>query len=159
MSDKLTIRQYESCDREAVVELNFSVLSHAGLFSDDQPRDAGVRDIKSEYLDSGGEFLVGEYDGRIVAMGGIQKTDSDSAKVRRMRVDPDLQRQGFGTAILLRLEERALELGITRLWLDTNIRLSSALKFYPRHGYRRTHEQITGDDQLIYFERVLGSPV
>lgn len=158
MSDKLIIRQYESRDREAVVELNFSVLSHAGLLVDDQPRDTGVSDIKSEYIDCGGEFLVGESGGRIVAIGGIQKTDSESAKVRRMRVDHNLQRSGFGTAILLRLEERASELGITRLWLDTNVRLPGALSFYTKHRYRQTHELESGDDKLIYFEKRLRPP-
>ncbi len=155
MSDKLIIRQYQSRDREAVIELNFSVLSHAGLLDDNTPRDAGVLDIESEYLDSGGEFLVGEYDGRIVAIGGIQRTDPVSAKVRRMRVDHNLQRSGFGTAILSRLEDRALELGLTRLWLDTNVRLPGALSFYTKHRYHRTHEQVSGGDTLIYFEKLL----
>ncbi len=158
MSNKLTIRQYENRDREAVVNLNYATLLAAGAKLGDGPRDAGVRDIESEYLDSGGEFLVGEYDGRIVAMGGIQKTDPESAKVRRMRVDPDLQRRGFGTAILRCLEDSALELGITRLWLDTSVNFEQALNFYSRHGYHRTHEQKTGDDKLIYFEKLLRSP-
>jgi len=157
-SNQLVVRRYEGRDREAVIELNYAVLSAAGVLADDQPRDAGVQDIESDYIDSGGEFLVGECDGRIVAMGGIQKTDNNSAKLRRMRVRPDLQRRGFGTAILLRLESRALELGFIRLWLDTNVRLPQALSFYPRHGYSRTHEQKSSVDTLIYFERVLSLP-
>ena len=156
---ELTIRRYERRDQAAVIDLNHAALSAAGVDFDDRPRDEGVRDIESEYIHSGGEFLVGEYDGRIVAMGGIQKTDRTTAKLRRMRVHPDLQRQRFGTAILASLENRALELGLTRLWLDTNVRLLPALDFYARHGYRRTHEEGSGDDKLIYFEKVLGSPV
>lgn len=158
ISNDLSIRRYESRDRAALVALNHTVLVAAGIDLGDGPTDAGVRDIESEYINSGGEFLVGEYEGRMVAMGGIQKTGPETAKVRRMRVDPDLQRHGFGTAILIRLQNRALELGFKRLWLDTNVNFESALKFYARHGYRQTHEEGTGDDKHIYFEKVLTPP-
>jgi GNAT superfamily N-acetyltransferase len=159
MNSDLIIREYDRRDQKAVADLNQFTLEAAGVRSPDAPPDAGVDNIEAEYVDSGGAFLVGQSDGQIVAMGGIQKTDHDTAKVRRMRVHPDYQRCGFGTAVLNRLEARASKLGFTRLWLDTNVRLVPAQEFYARHGYRRTHVEVTGNDKLIYFEKRLPPPL
>lgn len=156
--NELAIRRYESRDRRAVIDLHYAALTAAGAHFDEGRWDDDIKDIESEYIRNSGEFLVGEYGGRIVAMGGLQRTDPETAKVRRMRTDPDFQKRGFGTTILKRLEDRAQELEITRLFLDTSIQLPQALDFYPRHGYRRTHEEGSGNEKLIYFEKLLRSP-
>jgi len=154
----MTIRRYVPGDHRAVMELHRLALDAAGGYVEDGPWDSDLDNIESEYIDSGGEFLVGEYDGRIVAMGGLKKIDAATAKVRRMRVHPDYQRRGFGEEILRHLEAQALALGISRLALDTSVLLHGAMKFYSRHGYTRTHEEGEGDKRLIYYEKWLHSP-
>jgi len=155
----LVIRRYEYGDLQAVIDLHNLVLTEAGAHFGDGPWDDDLKNIESAYIDTGGEFLVGECDGRIVAMGGLQKTDPHMAKVRRMRVHPDYQRRGFGKVILDQLESRALALGFRRLFLDTSILLKGALRFYPKYGYHKTHEEDSGEDRLIYFAKELHSPV
>lgn len=106
----------------------------------------------------GGEFLVGLYRGRIVAIGGLQPAGGESAKIRRMRVHPEFQRRGFGQAILNRLESRAATLGFRKLVLDTSFLLKGALRFYPKNDYHKTDEQVRGNDRLIFFEKNLRPP-
>ena len=62
---------------------------------------------------------MGLLEERLVAMGALKRIDSVTGEIKRMRVVPDYQRRGYGTAILLALEQRADELGISRLKLDT----------------------------------------
>jgi GNAT superfamily N-acetyltransferase len=68
-------------------------------------------------------------------MGALRPSDAGTAEVKRMRVHPDFQRRGFGSAVLRALEERARELGFTSLRLDTPEFNVGARRFYARHGY------------------------
>ncbi|MFH5799407.1 GNAT family N-acetyltransferase [Haladaptatus sp. CMAA 1911] len=93
----LTIRRYEPSDDERVRELHEDVMRQEGAYDENFP-DRDLERIEEEYL-SNGEFLVGEVDGRIVAMGAIRPVSEAMAELhettvapvvelKRMRVDP-----------------------------------------------------------------------
>ena len=93
--------------------------------NDPGPWDNDLDSVETCYFD-GGDFLVG-YDGeRLVAMGGLRRIDQATGEIRRMRVHPCFQRQGLGQAVLTALEERARQLGYTRVVLDTSDRQEAA---------------------------------
>ncbi|MHC4718468.1 MAG: GNAT family N-acetyltransferase [Planctomycetota bacterium] len=152
---QLRVRRYEPQDHDAVVALHNLALKDAGAYIADSPWDADLDAIGAEYLDSGGEFVVGEIDREIVAMGGLQRVDEHTAKIRRMRIQPGLQRRGYGKIILERLESSAVELGYRKIVLDTSYLLTGALNFYPRFGYQKTHEEDLGNDRIVFFEKDL----
>ena len=87
------------------------------------------------YLSAGEEFLVGEIDGEIVAMGALLPVDAETAEVKRIRVRPAVQGQGLGEQMLTTLEMRAHELGYKYLKLDTLEMQTSAVKLFRRNGY------------------------
>lgn len=82
------------------------------------PGDDDLCAIPAVYLATGGEFIVGLLRGELVAMGALRLSE-DGAEIKRMRVHPCYQRQGYGRQILEHLEQRARDLGIVRLRLDT----------------------------------------
>jgi ribosomal protein S18 acetylase RimI-like enzyme len=82
-----------------------------------------------------GAFLVGRLDDRIVACGGVQRLDEETAEVKRMWVDPECRGQRLGSTLLGRLEEEASAAGRTRIVLDTNGTLTEAIALYERAGY------------------------
>ncbi len=162
---ELEIRRYEPRDAETVWDLHVRALGDAGAYDEEYAHlDADLRRVEATFLESGGEFLVGEVDGDVVAMGALQpasavdhhESGTSTGVVRRMRVDPDHQRRGYGTAILDRLEERAVELGFERLVLDTTPRQSAAIAFYERHGYRETRREDAGPVEMIYYVKAIG---
>jgi len=61
-----------------------------------------------------------------------------------MRVEPSFQGRGFGTQMLEGLEERAKQLGINVLRLDTAAVQGPAVRLYEGHGYQLTHEGLLG---------------
>jgi GNAT superfamily N-acetyltransferase len=106
-------------------------------------------------FNNGGAFVVGEYEGHIVAKGGLKRTACDRAEITRMRVHPDFQRQRFGSAILRHLEKRAAEFGYKTLHLDTLVVQKAAQQFYLRHGYRcvgRGHKEAF---EVVFFKKKL----
>jgi len=150
----IALRRYEPSDLQAVWALHQLASQVAGVptpelyFSD-------LHDVESAFLNSGGEFVVGECQGYIVAMGGLRRTAGNRAEIVRMRVHPNFQRQGFGSALLRHLEKRAAELGYRVLHLDTLVVQEAAQQFYRRHGYRcvgRGHKEAF---DVVFFEKQL----
>lgn len=153
---KLRIRRYRWSDLDTILTLHQICLAEVGLvpgdgvyYDDDFPR------IQEIYLACGGDFLVGEAGRKVVAMGGLKPVDSASAELCRLRVHPDYQRRGFGSAMLAALEERAAELGFERLRGDTTLNQGAALALYERHGWREIGRERVGGLTVVYGEKRL----
>jgi GNAT superfamily N-acetyltransferase len=153
-ADLLHLRRYRDADSEAVWSLHDRALHDAGAHAGDGPWDDDLRSISAVYLNYG-EFLVGELDGAIVAMGALRRSAPDRAEVKRMRVDPAYQRRGFGELILGRLEARARELGVRTLFLDTTVVQTGAEQLYRKHGFIETGRAEAAGLELILFEKHL----
>ena len=153
----LQIRRYRSGDRARVRALHDLALQDAGAHLGTGRWDADLDAIEDVYLGGGGEFLVGTLAQEIVAIGALRRTGPRDAVLTRMRVTPRLQGQGHGTQMLLRLEARARELGITRLRLDTTTRQRAAQALYRRHGFTVAGTGHEGPFQVIFFEKDLAA--
>ncbi len=152
---ELEIRRYQPADRDAVWRLHNLALNQVGAHGGNGPWDDDLHKIEAIYLD-GGEFLVGLLDGRIVAMGALRQNSETCAEIKRMRVHPDCQRRGCGQAILTRLEARAVELGYTRLILDTTTVQVGAQRFYEKNGYRQFGRTTWGPFEVLLYHKELG---
>jgi ribosomal protein S18 acetylase RimI-like enzyme len=88
-------------------------------------------------------------------MGALRRVSKECAEIKRMRVDPGFQGQGFGRAILQHLERRAAELGYRKLCLDTTTQQKAAQHLYQSHGFKETGRSTIGRFDLILFEKML----
>ena len=154
MTDELSIRRFRPADVPRLQELNETALRQVDAYAEGVT-DGDLGKIAETYVDSGGEFLVGEVEDdderEIVAMGALKPADPDdafaanrlepgegpAAEVTRMRVDPDHQQRGYGTRMLEVLESRADELGFEVLVLDTTRRQVGARRLYEQFGYEQ----------------------
>jgi GNAT superfamily N-acetyltransferase len=152
---ELEIRRYRSGDHDSVRALHDLALHDVGAHLGNGRWDEDLDAIEDVYLSSGGEFLVGTLGREIVVMGALRRTGPRDAVVTRMRVTPRLQGHGHGTQMLLRLEARARELGVTRLRLDTTTRQLAAQALYRNHGFRLAGTGHEGPFEVIYFEKSL----
>jgi ribosomal protein S18 acetylase RimI-like enzyme len=158
MADELSIRRYESDDAEAVWAVHERALRASPIdFVENVPGDEDLRAIPEEYLDADGEFLVGTVSGEVVAIGGYQPTGDGAAELRRMRVHPDHQRNGYGETLLTRLETLAAERGFDRVVLETNENLTAARTLYQTRGYEQfetaTHPE--SGEQVVRYRKEL----
>ncbi len=62
------------------------------------------------------EFVVAEEQGRLVGCGALHVMWQDLAEVRTLAVAEPYRRKGLGAQLLDRLEERAAEIGVRRLF-------------------------------------------
>ena len=149
------IRRYQAGDHGAVWELHNLALGNTGALIGNGPWDDDFQHIETVYLTSGGEFLVGELDGRIVVMGALKPAGPERADVKRMRVHPDFQRRGFGQAMLNALEARARKLGFRCLALDTSTLQAAARHLYRKNGYREKGRRKIRHLDVIDYEKDL----
>jgi len=58
-----------------------------------------------------------------------------AGEIKRMYVKPEARGQGIAERLLKALEEYAADAGYWALYLDTKDDLTTAIRFYQRHGY------------------------
>ncbi len=148
------IRRYRPADAPAVRSLHEQVIRAAGTDPADLPNADDIEDIEGEYLDTGGEFLVAERDGKVVGMGGL-RVDGDEGELHRMRVDRGCQREGVGSSLLAALERAARERGVDRLYARTARRQEAAVAFYPANGYEQVDTETYGEYDLVVYRKDL----
>jgi len=82
-----------------------------------------------------GLFVLASAGDDVVACGGIQFLDQETAEIKRMWVDPMRRGVGVGRRLLHQLETEVRDSGRARVILDTNDALTEAIAMYGRLGY------------------------
>lgn len=104
---------------------------------DDTPVDP------AEFAPPHGLFLVGYLGTEPVAMGGLRRRDGvaggevTEVEIKRMYVVPQARGRGLSRVMLGALEERARDLGASRIVLETGDRQPEAITLYESSGYER----------------------
>jgi ribosomal protein S18 acetylase RimI-like enzyme len=151
--EALRVRRYRPEDREIVLRLHEIGLRETGTFVEGWDLDEDLLDIEGTYLNDSGEFLVGVLGHRIVAIGALKRVAPGRAEIKRMRVDPALQRRGFGQTMLDALEKRAAKLGYATLHLDTTVQQQAARCLYTKNGYREVRRDRMGPFECVFYEK------
>ncbi len=149
------LRRYTSADRESVQYLHVYAIQQVGAYLGRGPWDDDVYAIEDVYLNNQGEFLIGEEDGRFVAMGALKRSSPQRAEIKRMRVHPDYQGRGYGQLILDELEARARALGYRTLHLDTSVLQIAAQRLYEKNGFREVGRDVYRGLEVILYEKQL----
>ena len=106
--------------------------------------------------DPGSIFVIARNEaGEAIGCGAIRPINGSIAEVKRMYAK--YQSQGIGTAILSYLEEQAIKLGYSAIWLETRAVNEQAVRFYERNGYRRipNYGKYAGNHEAVCFEKSL----
>ncbi len=102
-----------------------------------------------------GEFLVGRYEGKAAACGGLVLLDADRAELTRVYVRPAFRGLGGADLLMDGLEEAARALGARRAVLNTRLDLVEARALYVRHGYGEIPAYCTGPYMEIWYGKEL----
>lgn len=102
------------------------------------------------YYEAVQEFLVAtDEDGEVVGCGALHVMWEDLAEVRTLAVHADQRGTGLGHRILEALLERALQLGLERVFC-----LTFEVDFFTRHGFEVMSESVDPD----IYSQLLRSP-
>ena len=98
---------------------------------DDSPVDP------DEFAPPAGCFVVAYAGSEAVATGGLRRADDGAMEIKRMYVRPSWRGRGLSRVVLADLEQRARDLGATRIVLETGQRQPEAIRLYETSGYAR----------------------
>ncbi|WP_395360385.1 GNAT family N-acetyltransferase [Streptomyces sp. YH02] len=102
-----------------------------------------------------GQFLVGRYEGKPAACGGVLLLDGDRAELTRVFLRHAFRGLGGASTLLGNLEDAARELGARRMVLNTRLDLVEARALYTRHGYGEIPAYCTGPYMDIWYGKDL----
>jgi len=133
---QLTVRResIESRDAHVLIMALNAELAHRYP----EPGATHFRLDPTEVLPGRGAFVIARTELRLpVGCGAIRRMDEVTAEIKRMYVIPKNRGAGAGRAILEKLEQVALELGVTRIVLETGERQPEALALYQHCGFEK----------------------
>ncbi|MCU1414462.1 MAG: acetyltransferase [Microbacteriaceae bacterium] len=129
----MDIRPFRTEDTEQVVAL----WTASGLV---RPWNDPRRDIERKLTGQPELFLVGEFDGAIVAT-AMAGYDGHRGWVHYLAVDPGRRREGLGRQLMAAVETLLIERGCPKLNLQVRSDNAAVLGFYRGLGY--------GEDQVV----------
>lgn len=133
---QLTIRQFQPQDKEAALQVNIKALTKLGI-PEANITSQDIGNAQEEYFNKNGDFLVGEVDGQIVAIGGYKQKDKETANIRKMRTLPEYQGKGIGRKMLEALEESIRRHSdYKKIKVGTSTIMPNAIRLYTSMGYK-----------------------
>ncbi len=138
MKRALDIRMAHPDDKPNLVDLQrrASLVGYSGEILD-MLTEPGFIDLDEEML-ANNEVIVAEMGARIVGFATIVAHDGNDAELEGIFVEPDLWRQGIGTALVHAIEREAIAWEATRLHVLAN---PNALYFYKALGFVASGEK------------------
>jgi putative acetyltransferase len=131
------LRSAANADSNAIKDLVFGVLREYGLQPDPDETDADLNDIEASYLHSGGCFdVLVDSRGAIIGSIALYPVDSITCELRKMYLSKQVRGQGQGRRLLEHALERAKEMGVRRIVLETASVLKEATALYREYGFR-----------------------
>jgi GNAT superfamily N-acetyltransferase len=130
------VREYRPEDSVEVKGLILSILQKEYPFDQSAYQDSDINDITGTYDGENDAFFVVEKGGKIAGAVGIKKDENQSALVRRLFVDENHRRSGFGTMLLEKAIKFCKAKDYGKMTFRATDRMSSAMKLLKKMGFR-----------------------
>jgi len=123
-----------------------------------QSFEAELADPLKKYGPPKGALFLAYYKGKPVGSVALQPLpESGVCEMKRLYVEPDFRKFNIGDALVQAIIKAAIELGYTKMKLDTLERLKAAIHLYLKHGFIITtayyHNPLP---EVVYMEKPLG---
>ncbi len=107
-------------------------------------------------------YVIARVGREVIAYAGLMMSVGDG-HVTTIAVDPEWQREGIGTRLLLALAREAIARGATALTLEVRLSHRRAQRLYQRFGFtavgvRKGYYADTGEDALIMWAHDVDQP-
>jgi ribosomal protein S18 acetylase RimI-like enzyme len=131
------IRHAVEADGPAVERELGAYLAHIGAALDPAGLDHDVAEWRGEYDGVTGVLMVVEdAAGQVIGTAGVRQLEPGVGELKRMWIRPARQGRGLGRQLLDRCLAEARRLGFSRVRLDTQRRMQSALALYRAYEFR-----------------------
>jgi len=126
----VTVESWTSADATRLIAELTAELDqrYAGIDTDDEDTELGA-------LSDATWFVVAMRAGEAVGCGAYVPWDERHGEIKRVYVRPEGRGQGVARAIMQAIEQRAVEVGVSALFLETGTMQPEAISLYRSLGY------------------------
>jgi ribosomal protein S18 acetylase RimI-like enzyme len=128
IAEKFAIRPYAESDEAQVIQL------WRDVFPDNPSWNVPKAEIDRKLAVQRELFLVGDWDGRIVAT-VMARFDGHRGWVYLVAVAPNSRKRGFGRAMMAEAEKKLRAIGCTKINLQVRATNQNVVSFYEKLGY------------------------
>lgn len=136
------IRKFKEEDTSAVIRVITTVLREMFNCRQDEIKKnlrgdvvADLKNIIKNYIEIGGVFYVGEYDGKVIGTVAVTPENKNTAVFRRFYLYKKYRGRGFGSKLYNKAEKWAKDKNYKKLILFTFPFFEVAVKMYKKRGY------------------------
>jgi GNAT superfamily N-acetyltransferase len=134
------VRDFRPGDEAAFRDINLEWIERFFVVED---KDRETLGNPGKYiLDPGGAIFIAMDDDDPVGAVALVVMDGDSVELAKMGVRPAAQGKGAGRMLIAAAIARAREMGMKRVYIETNSKLGPALKLYRDAGFVPLKESI-----------------
>lgn len=141
------IRSFEPADQESVRALVLDGLRERWGSAFAAGHNPDLDDIAATYVAPGGEVVVVDDAGEIVATGTLVAEDAGRGRLVRISVDAGARRRGLGRLVVAELVARARRRGMTSVVVTADTPWMSAVALYRACGFT----EVAADDVSTSF--------
>ena len=134
LTSEVTIREFQPGDEICFRRLNEEWIERYFRI---EPKEAVIlADPKGMILDTDGKIFFAVIDDQCVGCCALRRMSDTEYEVAKMAVTPACQGSGIGRRLLQTVIEAGRAMGARRLYLETNHRLTPAIRLYESVGFR-----------------------
>lgn len=145
------LRAFQLRDQPAVRRLIIDGMRERWKEQYDPSANPDVDDMWNSYIARGGEVVVWEEDGIVVATGTLVPESNGGGRIVRMSVAVPWRRRGIGRRIVAELAHRAKQRGLDPLRVTTDTPWREPIALYAACGF----EIVDQTDDAIHFSMSL----
>jgi GNAT superfamily N-acetyltransferase len=157
------IREFALADQSQIINLQEEFMTEFfPEFANDQRKfewNADVYSIQEHYISKGGKVWVVEFEGDVVGFGCLRLVDSNTAEIKRVRVNLQHRGKGIGKSIIKQIESYCDTSSISKILVDTDDRFEAAKSMYSGMGYNISRTETETKDGRAYtdhyYEKIL----
>jgi ribosomal protein S18 acetylase RimI-like enzyme len=133
--EDVMIRLAKDADHPEILHLYQEGLLAGHLRGNDTGAD--IEQLKAAYFadDGASAFWVACHGGDVIGMIGVQKTNDNTAEIRRMRVCETFRRRGVGSRLLEQATTFCRKQGYLKVVLDVRIEREPAIAMFEKFGF------------------------
>ena len=91
-----------------------------------------------KFAEPDGRLLLVEVDGEIAGTISLRKIRRDCGEIKRMYIKPEFRGEKLGNLMIEKVISVSKENGVSKLYLDTALFMSSAVYLYKKFGFKET---------------------
>lgn len=115
-----------------------------------------LQGLQNMYASPHGGIILSKNENEFTGCIAIRKTDTETAELKRMYVQPAFQHKGIGAGLLHEALLLAKKYGYKKIRLDTLSNMKPAIDLYKRNGfYEIPAYYFNPESTAVYFEKIL----